>query len=67
MLQKDDFMVMQKFKLLRTLSIRLIILGIVGGVLSLSFPETNKQAMMETIEAAERFYRGEKVDINENE
>ena len=37
----------------------IIFLGILAGILSVTFPETNGQEMMETIEEAERFYRGE--------
>ena len=40
--------------------------GVVGGLVSLTFPETNGHVMMETIEEAERFYRGEKSHKNSN-
>ena len=38
-----------------------VLSGIIAGLLSLTFPETNGHVLMETIEEAEKFYKGEKV------
>ena len=40
------------------------VLGVVGAAISLSFPETTGVDMMETVEEAEKFYRGEELVLN---
>merc|ERR1719427_920599 len=37
------------------------VLGVVGAAISLSFPETTGVDMMETVEEAEKFYKGEEM------